>query len=314
MKIKKTDKSVGILGKILNKKSESEINTYSANYLNDRLVKVSPTEPETGEEVWIKKGKNLISGFRHNYMYHNGNSVYETSAYGFTATYPIDIELNVPYYFSHALGVRNGNVNVIDSAGKCLEQINADDMLSPIIITNPKAKQIIINTWDINNNTVQNETWMQLEQGNGVTPYEPYIEKEIYIKNKNDIYERFESYVVEHGHTENGEYIKYADGTMECRIRHTGPTFASTRKKSESSFYYDDSDGKETGNVYRWTFPQEFISSDDLVVTLTVGSAAYTMASHNNSSTTGVVCYCVTPYPVSSIQFTWHVVAKGRWK
>jgi len=152
-------------------------------------VYVGPYQPEDGEEIWIQKGKNLIRSFRHDCMYHNGNSAYENSIYGFTATEPIDIELNVPYYFSHQLGVKNGNVNVIDANGVCLEQINPDDMLSPIIITNPNAKKIIINTWDINNQTSVNETWMQLEQGTGVTFYEPYIEKKVYIKNSNGIYE-----------------------------------------------------------------------------------------------------------------------------
>ncbi len=152
-------------------------------------VHVGPYQPEDGEEVWIKKGKNLIRSFRHDCMYHNGNSAYENSIYGFTATEPIEIELNVPYYFSHHLGVKNGNVNVIDANGVCLEQINPDDMFAPIIITNPNAKKIIINTWDINNNTSTNETWMQLEQGDGVTSYEPYIEPKILIKNNNGVYE-----------------------------------------------------------------------------------------------------------------------------
>ena len=154
-------------------------------------VYVGPYQPEDGEEIWIRKGKNLIRSFRHDCMYHNGNSAYENSIYGFTATEPIDIELNVPYYFSHQLGVRNGNVNVIDANGVCLEQINPDDMFSPIIITNPNAKKIIINTWDINNQTSVNETWMQLEQGTGVTAYEPYIEKAVYIKNEHGVYEGF---------------------------------------------------------------------------------------------------------------------------
>lgn len=32
----------------------SDVNTYSCNYINDRTVKVSPEEPTTGENVWIE--------------------------------------------------------------------------------------------------------------------------------------------------------------------------------------------------------------------------------------------------------------------
>ena len=53
MRIKKIENVVGLVGSVLNKFSKSNKDTYSANYLNDRIVKVSDIEPTTGEKVWI---------------------------------------------------------------------------------------------------------------------------------------------------------------------------------------------------------------------------------------------------------------------
>ena len=39
---------------------DSDVNTYSCNYINDRTVKVSPEEPTTGENVWIEYSKNKL--------------------------------------------------------------------------------------------------------------------------------------------------------------------------------------------------------------------------------------------------------------
>ena len=60
MRIKKIENVVGLVGHVLKQSTKSDVNTYSANYLNDRIAKVSLVEPTTGEKVWIQKGKNLF--------------------------------------------------------------------------------------------------------------------------------------------------------------------------------------------------------------------------------------------------------------
>ena len=63
MKIKKTYQGSVPLNRISNQKDSSELNTYSAQYLNSKLVCVSPYSPEDGEMVWIQKSNNLFPGW-----------------------------------------------------------------------------------------------------------------------------------------------------------------------------------------------------------------------------------------------------------
>ena len=60
---------------IMNEHSDSKIMGYSANYLNERLVKVSPTEPTTGEEVWIDNTNKKIYTKNDNDVYEEFNNV-----------------------------------------------------------------------------------------------------------------------------------------------------------------------------------------------------------------------------------------------
>ena len=162
-------------------------NAENLNKLNN--VVISPTEPTTGEEVWIQKGKNLISSFKNNWHY-NLEGYFEYNSYGFSTTDYIDVEFGSTYVFSHQLNHSGGSILSFDANYNYLETINLDNILNPFTITNPDCKKVAIMSWDPNNNTTVNETWMQLEVGNTVTEYEPYIERKIYTKNDNNTYEK----------------------------------------------------------------------------------------------------------------------------
>lgn len=60
MRIKKVENIVGLVGHVLNNLSKSKNDTYSADYLNDRIIRVSSTQPITGEKVWINPDDNRI--------------------------------------------------------------------------------------------------------------------------------------------------------------------------------------------------------------------------------------------------------------
>ena len=109
---------------------------------------------------------------------------------------------------------------------------------------------------------------------------------------------------------ENGTAIKYPDGTMICRKRIMGNSFSCTATKG--NYFYDTN--SETENIKQWTFPQPFISTDDLTISGLVASKAYSMTSLGSITTEAVTVYCVLPYSVSSITFDWNLTAIGRWK
>jgi hypothetical protein len=92
--------------------------------------------------------------------------------------------------FSHDIGQPQGGVYMFDEKGTYLGLLNSDNMWSPITITDPNCTQIVIYTWDINNQTITNETWMQLEVGDVVTDYMPYGGYKIYTKNKLGAYDK----------------------------------------------------------------------------------------------------------------------------
>lgn len=168
--------------------TSTPITASNLNKLND--IKVSATTPITGEKVWFKQGKNLIKSFTPGLFYNRTNNTYETGTPFSTSSF-IDVVVGETYVFSHALNSNGGHIACFDGNGNYLEALNDDTMLTPFTITNSNCKKILCISYDGNNNPSQNETWMQLEANSTATGYEPYIEKEIYIKNNNNVYESF---------------------------------------------------------------------------------------------------------------------------
>lgn len=168
--------------------TSTPITASNLNKLND--IKVSATTPTTGEKVWFKSGKNLIKSFTPGLLYNYSNNTYETGTPFSTSSF-IDVVVGETYIFSHALNSAGGSVACFDENETYLEYINLDNMLSAFTITNSNCRKILCISYDGNNNPSQNETWMQLEVGSTATSYEPYIEKEIYIKNNDNMYEKF---------------------------------------------------------------------------------------------------------------------------
>ena len=111
---------------------------------------------------------------------------------------------------------------------------------------------------------------------------------------------------------ENGTAIKYSNGIMICKHKHTGNTFACTANIA-GRYYFTDVNNSE-GNTFIWKFPASFISTDDLVVNLSIKSNAYTVSSLGYTSTEQVTGYGITPYSVTSCTFEWHFTAIGRWE
>ena len=148
---------------------------------NSSLI-VSPTEPtgKNRKKIWMQKGKNLfnknniITGYRlgldgldykeegyfiSSYIPANGNMNY-------TVNYSVDPLRRIAWYDKN-----KNNLDYINEGSTFKTSANA----SFIRICGP------IDILDI----------AQLEQGSTATDYKAYIEPAIYIKNKNDVYEKF---------------------------------------------------------------------------------------------------------------------------
>lgn len=162
-----------------------------ANYEEDKVI-VSATEP-TGldrKKVWIKKGKNLIKQIILNSMCDSNGLIYNNQP-NFARTDYIPIEHNVDYIFSHSLGSGTGYISTFDKNFNYLGKINAEEITTKFNISDINVKYIIISIWSL---TIEEDINIMLEQNSTATDYEPYIEKEIYVKNDNGVFERFLKY------------------------------------------------------------------------------------------------------------------------
>lgn len=147
-------------------------NAENLNKLNN--VVISSTEPITGEEVWIQKGKNLLSGIIEGYTLDGNGGI--TAYNGAYITKFIEVQPNTSYVAS---GFSNQYKEWYDENFAKISNVTDNPAISP-----SNAKYLRMNgTGNIGN--------IQIEQGSTATSYEPYIDKKIHTKNDNDVYEEF---------------------------------------------------------------------------------------------------------------------------
>ena len=148
------------------------INKGNLNKLNNVII--SSTEPTTGEEVWIQKGKNLLSGIIEGYTLDgNGGTTVYNGAY---ITNFIEVQPNTSYISS---GFTNTYKEWYDENFSKINNTTDNPAISP-----SNAKYLRMNGTGLTDN-------LQIEQGSTATSYEPYIDKKIHTKNDNGVYEEF---------------------------------------------------------------------------------------------------------------------------
>lgn len=158
-------------------------NAENLNKLNN--VVISSTEPTTGEEVWIQKGKNLIDKTKIIIGYELlGNGGLQTNNDWFVTDY-IKVEPNKQYcisgIFSDAEGLTASiYIEFYDENRNYISGVRENPTTTP-----SNAKYV-----RLNGITSVSEN-MMLEQNSTATNYEPYVEKKIYTKNDNRVYEEF---------------------------------------------------------------------------------------------------------------------------
>lgn len=138
-------------------------------------IKVSSTEPTTGEKVWFKSGKNLLD----KNLILNGTSSIQYV--------PIKVNKNKDY----TLSTNSGSSSVADvflsTTNSGVSTANNGAIINSPRTINSGSNEYIF----VGYRTDLSSYWFQLEQGSTATSYEAYVEKEIYIKNNNNAYEEF---------------------------------------------------------------------------------------------------------------------------
>jgi hypothetical protein len=152
-------------------------NAENLNKLNN--VVISPTEPTTGEEVWIKRGKNLFNpntdieftdGYRD--WYGKGAKIDDDSKFGLK----IQVEPNKTY-------VTNSDIPYMEYHNLCFFNSKMVFISSDAYNTNDKTFTTPENCAYVTIALPKTYTWFELEEGS------TYTSKKIYTKNDNGVYE-----------------------------------------------------------------------------------------------------------------------------
>lgn len=185
MKIQKKYQGAVPLNRIANEHNESDINTYSTQYLNNKLVYVGLEQPTKGEDVWVKQGNNLWTGGS-SFAVNVTNTI---NLYLKAGTYTLSVgsvTTNSPSATAH-VGFTNA------SGEKFLIKFLEKGSNKKITFTlEQDAVQITMwsgDYWAQSNGYQTTYNNLMLVKGDKALPYEPYIAKEIYVKNGNGEYE-----------------------------------------------------------------------------------------------------------------------------
>lgn len=154
---------------------------------NSASVIVSSTEPTTGEEVWIQKGKNLFDGKLEYGTISTSNGILGDATTAIRSVNYIKINQESGYTISN-----NKNYeNIVFYYDKDFNCLGHDRASGGVLSFKPKANTAYIK-FRTSTTSTQNDltTLFQLEQGYVATEIESYIPKKIHTKNGN-IYEEF---------------------------------------------------------------------------------------------------------------------------
>lgn len=177
-------------------------NAENLNKLNN--VVISSTEPTTGEEVWVQKSKNKFNAYkivfgnqeRASYEILGVNKIsvtnqgswakIYTTIYGLEPNkeYTISADVNNSEMTPCGLWIDDNNNNIINTTTSAKSALKTTSSLTGTIALqfysnwsgNSKSDKVIYDN-------------IQVEKGSKVTDYEMYVDKKIYAKNDNDIYD-----------------------------------------------------------------------------------------------------------------------------
>jgi len=210
--------------------TKTPINAENLNKLNN--VVINSTEPTTGEEVWLQKGKNLFDkkNFGKISAYLDTNTSLVTSnIHNYLLFVPCspNTTYTIQKMLSSVFGV--GYTNELPTGGvQAYSIINDGTLTNATITTGANAKYIVFRYYHLGNDTTITEQQIldsiQIEQGSTATTYEPHIDKKIYTKNDNGGYEEFSNSkwgnLIEDTNTKNTSNTKLGVITDDGKMQH----------------------------------------------------------------------------------------------
>lgn len=302
----------------------------------DANVYVGLEQPTEGQEVWIRRSKNLYNKYgnlnvAYPKMYPNGNTTLQSNGYlrstssyyfGYSPGQVIHVEKNTDYVISFEIVDRYASGPSIIVIGARQSTGNFGTVFTQTFTNNLGTYSFKFNTGDFSEilvclngtfNSSGPEQWVdydkvQLEKGTTQTSYEEYIETAIYTRNDNDVLDKFLYGIVESGSNENGNWVKFADGTMICR--HIANMGSCTFALHSGGLYTDQTNG----GYYNWKLPQYFIDRNVEFSALAMSSAYMCTSSGGlTSDLTAVNIYYHTNY-ACTVDVSLCMTAIGRWK
>ena len=149
-------------------------------------VIVSPTEPtgKNRKKVWMQKGKNILD--KKMLILNRGLNTDDGSVSSLTSGNYYGTEKYIPFsqYANKQISISTRmSIAFYDSTKQFISSIATTQTNSVIVPSNTSFMRCDVYKDNYNE--------AQIEQGPNATDYEAYIEPAIYIKNSNDVYEKF---------------------------------------------------------------------------------------------------------------------------
>ena len=197
MKIKKTFQGELPENRIVNAKSNSQTDAYSANYLNDKLNKVvvSLEEPTTGEEVWIKRSINTLK-FSDFTKEVNGITFkmedQVLSIKGTATAYTQECYMPIKKTLEEDMTLTQYTSGKADGlVAKAAYTDNGTSYYPNLFSVELNKDAYIDQLYFIISEgaVVDAEVRFQLERGKGTHDWQPVMEKQVFVKNENGVYE-----------------------------------------------------------------------------------------------------------------------------
>lgn len=269
---------------------------------------VSATEPTTNEKVWFKKSNNLFnkSNVVDNLFINENKFGVATDEYVFYIQCEPSTAYSIQRTSNNTSGLIvccSGNIPASNVATTNTINYGAIDKLENYI-TSSNAKYLCIRINPMAGTATLDEiiNSFMVVKGSKITPYEPYVEKEIRVKNANGVFEPFTD--IETITNENGTAIKYPNGTMIC----TNQLIITTQSNAPvGASYYSFIDVLKP-------FPHAFIEKPRISVD-NVGDywavAGTAQANTNYITAMGLITFTPDPEPRT---YVFDYIAIGRWK
>lgn len=160
-------------------------------------VYVGPNEPTDGQDVWIQKSVNMLN--KNNplivHAYPDGNTkswLFDNNGYSFV----VGIESNSEYTITKPSGTNIFNISTSTSmptsGGSATNLVDGTN--NEIHIRSGANDKYLIGYFAWSGEVIDVTSLLngiQVQKGNIATPYEPYIDKKIFVKNNNGTYDEF---------------------------------------------------------------------------------------------------------------------------